>query len=194
MDELARVAGVGKGTIYGYFKAKEEIFLAYCEAELEFAFAALDRELDAKAPLVDQLVAQMMGQITFVTGNCEFGRIFAREMAFPGENSSLTGTDLQARYMSKLGEVLMGAQERGELSQESDLLLLIAHLHALYMMGLSSFYRGDVSSLENVEVFLRSLVLQALHGPAALTQARNEDRRIWDILKRELLEDRELEL
>ena len=32
MDELGRAAGVGKSTIYGYFKAKEEIFLAHCEA------------------------------------------------------------------------------------------------------------------------------------------------------------------
>jgi AcrR family transcriptional regulator len=50
MEELARVAGVGKSTIYGYFKAKEEIFLAYCEAELDFAFAALDRKLDLCHP------------------------------------------------------------------------------------------------------------------------------------------------
>ena len=58
MEELARAAGVGKSTIYGYFAAKEEIFLAYCEAELDYAFAMLDRKIDEEAPLVDQLVAK----------------------------------------------------------------------------------------------------------------------------------------
>ena len=194
MDELARAAGVGKGTIYGYFKAKEEIFLAYCEAEIDFAFAALDRKLDEEAPLAEQLVAQMMGQITFVTKNREFGRIFAREMAFPGENTRLASRDVEMRYMIKLEEVLGRAQERGELSRESDKILLIGHLHALYMMVLSSFYRGDVTSLANAEIFAYSLVLQALHGPAALVQAKPEIRQNWHDLQRQILDQRNLEL
>ncbi len=194
MDELARVAGVGKGTIYGYFKAKEEIFLAYCEAEIDFAFAALDRKLDEDAPLVDQLVASMMGQITFVTANREFGRIFAREMTFPGDNTRLRSRDLDVRYLNKLGAVLARAQQRGELPAECDLLLLIAHLHALYILVLSSLYGGDVTSLENAEIFIRALVLQALHGPAAMAEAADEVSAGWHALKQLFLEQRKLEL
>lgn len=194
MDELSRAAGVGKGTIYGYFKAKDEIFLAYCEAELDFAFAALDRKLDEEAPLVDQLVAYMMGQITFVTANREFGRIFAREMTFPGENTRLRSRELDMRYLSKLGEVLGRAQLRGELPGESDLLLLIAHLHALYILVLSTLYSGDVTNLNNAEILIRSLLLQALHGPAAIAQAAEDVRDDWQGVKQKFLEQRKLEL
>lgn len=194
MDELARAAGVGKGTIYGYFKAKEEIFLAYCEAELDFAFAALDRKLDEEAPLVDQLVAYMMGQITFVTANREFGRIFAREMTFPDEHTRLRSRDLDMRYLDKLGEVLGRAQLRGELPAESELLLLMAHLHALYILALSTFYGGDVTSMENAEVFVRALVLQALHGPTAMSKAPPEVRASWNDLRQQFLEQRKVEL
>ena len=42
MEELARAAGIGKSTIYGYFKAKDDIFRAFCAAELDFAFEELD--------------------------------------------------------------------------------------------------------------------------------------------------------
>lgn len=194
MDELARVAGVGKGTIYGYFKAKEEIFLAYCEAELEYAFAALDRKIDEEAPLIDQLVAYMMGQITFVTANREFGRIFAREMTFPGENTRLRSRDLDMRYLNKFGDVLTRAQQRGELPAKSDLLLLIAHLHAFYILVLSSLYSGDVTSLENAEIFIRALVFQALHGPVAMTEAADDVSAGWQALKKIFLEQRKLEL
>jgi len=194
MDELARAAGVGKGTIYGYFKAKEQIFLAYCEAKIDYAFVALDRKLDENAPLVDQLVAQMMGQITFVTENHEFGRLFAREMAFPGENAGLAARDLNLRYLSKLGTVLGRARQRGELPADSDLLLLIAHLHGLYLLVLSAFYRGDVTSLEDAAVFMRSLVLQALYGPAALAQSQDAVRQGWDALKQHFLDEHKLEL
>lgn len=194
MDELARAAGVGKSTIYGYFNAKEEIFLAYCEAELDFAFAALDRKLNEDAPLVDQLVAQMMGQITFVTHNREFGRVFIREMLFPGENTKLSSRDLDNRYVGKLAEVLSRAQQRGELPDESDLLLLIAHFHALYILVLSTFYSGDVTTLDNAESFLRALLLQALHGPAALSHAPADIRDGWVDLKQEFLMQHKLEM
>ncbi len=194
MSELARAAGVGKGTIYGYFKAKEEIFLAYCEAEIEFAFAALDRKLDEQAPLVDQLVAQTIGQITFVTSNREFGRIFAREMVFPGESSKLASRELDMRYLSKLGEVLGRSQQLGELPEDSDPLLLIAHLHAIYILVLSTFYRDDLTSLEDAEVLVRLLVLQVLYGPTALALATAEERQKWGNLKQQFLEQRELKL
>ena len=194
MDELARAAGVGKGTIYGYFKAKDEIFLAYCEAELDFAFAALDRKLDEEAPLVDQLVAYMMGQITFVTANRDFGRIFARQMTFPGEKTRLRSRELDMRYLNKLGEVLARAQLRGELPAESELLLLIAHLHALYILVLSTLYSGDVTTLDNAEILIRSLLLQALHGPAAIAQAPDSIRADWQNVKQKFLEERRLEL
>jgi AcrR family transcriptional regulator len=193
IDELARAAGVGKSTIYGYFKAKEEILLAYCEAELEFAFAALDRKVDEEASLIDQLVAYMMGQITFVTENREFGRIFAREMTFPGENTRLMSRDLDMRYLNKLGEVLGRAQLRGEPA-ESELLLLIAHLHALYILVLSTMYSGDVTSLENAKILCRSLVLQALHGPAAIAEAPVEVQTSWQELRQQLLKQRKLEM
>lgn len=194
MDELAREAGVGKGTIYGYFATKSEIFLAYCEAEIDFAFAALDRKRDEDAPLVEQLVAMMLGQITFVTRNREFGRIFVREMLFPGENTRLSSRELDLRYLGKLGEVLGRAQERGELAAESDLILLIAQIHALYMMALSVFYQGDLRTVAETESFLRALVLQALHGPAALARADDAIRQDWNALKRQFLEQRKLEL
>lgn len=193
MNDLARAAGIGKSTIYGYFQTKEEIFLAYCEAEIDFAFAALDRKLDEAAPLPDQLVAQLMAQISFVTANREFGRLFVRDMLFPADTTRLTSRDLDRRYLVKIGEVLGAAQSRGELPAECDLLLLIGHLHALYIMVLSSFYRRDIAVLEDAEVFLRALVLQALGGPTSPPPPGAAGVR-WSSLKEQFLQQRELDL
>jgi AcrR family transcriptional regulator len=194
MEELARSAGVGKSTIYGYFKTKDDIFLAFCDAELDFAFSELDRKIDENASLVDQLVAQMMGQITYVTKNREFGRIFVREMAFPGANAMQKTNDIDKRYVGKLVEVLGAAQQRGELPEETDLLLMMAHFHALSLMVLSTLYTGDVTSLENAEIFLRALVIQTLHGPAALAELSGQTSREWNDIKQLFLERHNLEL
>ncbi len=194
MEELAREAGVGKSTIYGYFKAKSDIFLAFCDAELDFAFAELDRKVDEQAPLVDQLVAQMMGQMTYVTKNREFGRIFIREMLFPSDVGLHKDSDLDRRYVGKLVEVLTNAQQRGELPEETDLLLMMAHLHALYLMVLSTLYTGDVTSLENAEIFLRAMVMQSLHGPAALSTVPGKASKEWDDIKQQFIERHHLEM
>ena len=194
MDELARAAGVGKGTIYGYFKTKGEIFLAFCEEEVEYAFAALDAKLDAEAPLTEQLVAQMMGQLTFVTRNREFGRIFARKMTFPDDNLVLRSRDLDVRYFNKLAVVLSKAQDLNQLPRTTDLLLLIGHLHALYVMTLSSYYTGDIENLEEARLLLHGLVRQTLEGPATLHYTNSCEEQRWNELKQAVVKRRNLEL
>ena len=193
MDELARSAGVGKATIYGYFKTKNDIFLAFCEEEVEYAFTALDAKLDAEAPLAEQLVAQVMGQLTYVTRNREFGRIFAREMLFPLDQTTSKSREIDIRYLSKLAEVLSRAQARGELPHGTDLLLLIGHLHALYIMVLSSFYLNDIVNLDEAELMLYGLVRQTLAGPAGAPFAEESDQQRWTELKQRVLQRRNLE-
>jgi AcrR family transcriptional regulator len=83
IEELAAEAGIGKGTIYGYFQTKDEIFLAFCEEEIEYAFRAVAEQSDPQAPVLEQLMTLFMSQFRFVTANHEFGRLMAREMAFP---------------------------------------------------------------------------------------------------------------
>ena len=194
MEELARAAGVGKATIYGYFKTKGEIFLAFCEEEVEYAFAALDAKLDAEAPLAEQLVAQMMGQLTFVTQNREFGRIFARKMTFPDDKMVLKSRELDVRYFGKLAEVLAKAQARNELPRETDLLLLIGHLHALYIVVLSSYYTGDIENLEEGRLLLNGLVRQTLEGPAMIPYTNDREQQRWNELRQAVLQRRNLEL
>lgn len=194
MAQLAHKAGIGKATIYGYFKTKDDIFIAFCEEEIEYAFSALDAKLDANAPLEELLVAQMMSQLAYVTRNREFGRIFSREMLFPRENRILKSREIDIRYFSKLGEVLVRAQTRGELPESTDLVLLIGHLHALYILTLSSLYLRDIETLEEAELMLSGLIRQALHGPAVVLASTEEEKRRWEELKELVLRRRHVEL
>ena len=55
VNELAKTAGVGKSTIYGYFHTKNEIFLAFCEDQIDFVFTELAQKRNPDAPLKEQL-------------------------------------------------------------------------------------------------------------------------------------------
>ena len=47
LDEVARVAGLGKATLYSYFATREELFLALCQELLEAWFAHVHQQLTA---------------------------------------------------------------------------------------------------------------------------------------------------
>ncbi len=50
ISALAKVAGVGKGTIYSYFTSKNEILLAFCEEELAFMHEEIKKNLTRTHP------------------------------------------------------------------------------------------------------------------------------------------------
>ena len=164
VDDLARAAGVGKGTIYGYFRTKDEIFLAFCEEEIDYAFSVLARQVDPEAAVEERLLTLFMSQFKFVTENREFGRHVIREMAFPQPLSSEKSRSLDTRYLKAVGEILECAKLKGELHPGLDPFLGTVHFYALYLVALSGWYTGYVHSLSEVEEKLRTLFLQALEG------------------------------
>lgn len=166
IEELARKAGVGKGTIYGYFSAKNEIFLAFCEEEIEYAFSDLADKSDIDAPLIDQLHTLFMGQFRYATQDRDFGRILAREMIFPKELIHEKVKRLEERYLAALGEILDRAISRGELRDDLELLFLGGHLYALYIIVLSSWYDNRFQTEKEIKEALYKLLLQAMEGLA----------------------------
>ena len=150
IDELARQAGVGKGTIYTYFQSKSEIFLAFCEEQLQFVYQELADKSDPDAPLINQLMTIFMGEFQFVSRNKEFGRILMRETIFPKELTDDRSREIDNKYIDLLVPILKKAQQRRELRTDLELILVTGHLYALYIMTVSAWYMGRLLSEEDV--------------------------------------------
>jgi AcrR family transcriptional regulator len=164
IEELAAAAGIGKGTIYGYFQNKDEIFLAFCEEEIDYAFNAVAEQRDLQAPILEQLLTLFMSQFRFVTANHEFGRLMAREMAFPREATANKSKDLGGRYLAALGEMVTRAKERGELRPDCDPFLASGHFYGLYLVTLSGWYSGYLQDYAEAETVMRAVFTQVLEG------------------------------
>lgn len=65
MQELARRAGVAKGTLYHYFATREELFRATVRATVENLTHYLHDSVDPAAPGIDQVVAVMEAYLRF---------------------------------------------------------------------------------------------------------------------------------
>lgn len=175
IDQIARAAGIGKGTIYGYFRAKEEIFLAFCEDEIDYAFAALAEKNDSEATVLEQLLTLFTSQFHFVTRNQEFGRLLMREMAFPRAAGRAQSRELNSRYVLGVGEILERARRRGEIGGRFDPLTAIGHLYAQYLLILSSWYSGYLQNEAEMVAVLRVLLRQALAGIGSAGELSGEE-------------------
>ena len=163
IEDIAREAGIGKTTIYGYFSAKDDIFIEFCDQELDQAFARLQMAEMQSRPLLDQLVDFFMTKFRFVTQNEEFGRQFLREMIFPQQVNDKSRMHDQ-RYLETLQQVFQAAQEKKLIDEKQDIFLLAVHFFSLYLGTLVGWYKGYVDTLQDAEQAMRSLFSQALEG------------------------------
>lgn len=138
MERIAARAGVAKGTLYLYFRTKEEIFLEIHRQDYAAwfeAFTAYLRESPAGLPperLVDWVVASLRE-------NERFMRIHALVAAALEKN---VGFESARRFKSTLrASVLAAAPELArvlELKDEARVFALLTHFHAL-LIGLWNF-------------------------------------------------------
>lgn len=163
IEDIARMAGIGKATVYTYFATKDEIFLTFCDDELQEAFTHLQTPQNESINLVDQLVDFFMLKFRFVTKNQEFGRQLLREMVFPKVPNG-KAKEHDQRYFDILENLFRAAQIRGELAEKHDLFLLSGHFFSLYLGVLAGWYGGYVDTVEEVEEAMRNLFNQVFEG------------------------------
>ncbi len=163
IEELAKSAGVGKGTVYGYFQTKKEILYAFCEYELEQIHKELANRADPDAPILEQVLTIYMTEFNHVTQNKEFGRIFMRQTVFPNESDRQDHLEIEDKYFQLLFPILQKAQDRGELRRNIELLHITGHFYGLYILIMSSWYTGRIPT-EEVSSALELIFQQALEG------------------------------
>lgn len=122
MQEIAEEAGVAKGTIYLYFRDRDELVEKTFETAMEKLFVQIDDALDRDMSFEEKLRAVMSAQLTFFSQNREFFRLYL-SLRMP------EGTPAQQRKqqracrpqyrqrVDKFADVLKQAIARGELRE-----------------------------------------------------------------------------
>lgn len=167
MQEIAEEAGVAKGTIYLYFRDRDELVEKTFETAMEKLFTQIDEALDRDIAFEDKLRAVMSAQLEFFSQNREFFRLYL-SLRMP------EGTPAQQRRqqrschpryrqrIDKLAGVLSQAIERGELRSfdtERLALFIIEGSTAVFLERLTE----KASPTERADVdFLVGLILDGI--------------------------------
>ncbi len=171
--DLARAAGVGKGTIYSYFQGKSSIFLTFFEEQLEVFNAAIIKTDNGSIPLLERLVTVYREEFRVIIRYPEFGRILMRETFFPRDLDPSLLMRLDQRYIDLLIPMLQKAQEGGELRRDLELTFVLGHIYSLYAIVVSAWYRGRLLTEEDSMSALKTLFKQALSGLAPHDRTQN---------------------
>lgn len=163
IEELAREAGIGKGTIYGYFQTKSDILHAFCEDELEHLHQQLNANADKDIPILQQMVSIYMSEFRHIAENREFARLYMQETAFPRDSDLERNQKSHNVYFGMLFPLLQRAQDRGELRRDIDLLHITGHFYGLYLLMVSAWFGGFIQP-DEAEESLNTLFRQALEG------------------------------
>lgn len=167
IDDLARAAGIGKGTIYTYFASKEAILLALIanmRIRIHQQFADLN---DTEAPVAEQLLNLFMCQFSFVEENPELARIMFRESMFPDNNTMTQRNQVDIQYFNAVTEILHQGQQRGELRGGIDLFTCTLQMYSNYLTIISGWYIGYTSDRADVRDSLHRTILLSLSGCAS---------------------------
>ena len=118
VDEIAALAELGKGTIYSYFKSKDEIYIAILETEFEVLKKRMNQAIESSATAVEALNNLFE---TFIQYNRERRGFIEAVFVQVDQQSSVRLGDVviglrekSSEWIGMVGNVLQWGIEQGE--------------------------------------------------------------------------------
>ncbi len=144
--EISRKAGIAEGTLFNYFKAKEDLALYFFQKETEnlIAWFRADKRLK-QAPLPEKLFAIIHRQLEYLEPYEDFiGAVFCRSLQPNSRLSplSLESQEVRLEYLRFIREVLDDSERKGEIPRVGD---LGAYAVGLFYLGIVTHWLQDTS-------------------------------------------------
>ncbi len=159
---IARKAGIAEGTVFNYFRTKEDIALHFFEQEVDQAIASVrDDPRLRKAPLEEKLFALVHSQMEFLAPYEKFigaAFIHALKPASPLGIFSHRAQELRHRYVGFVQKLM---EESLPGQRQNPLAFLAPEVFWIYYLGALLYWLHDSSpGKQNTLAFLdRSLAI-----------------------------------
>ena len=89
VEDIAKEAGMAKGTIYLYFKSKEEVFAAVLARDLEVLTNKTIEGMSTKTTFADQLKVYLELRLAYIEHNQDFLKVYFSEFGRCGSRPPL---------------------------------------------------------------------------------------------------------
>ena len=169
MSDIARKAEFGTGTLYKYFKSKEELYFTLIEEKVEEINRLVNAELSQKTSALERIRKVLGLQFEFIERNRDFFRIYISERnRFEWTVKDDLGKGLHEKmvtYIHILAEVMRQGIKEGEFKSMNPMDLA----HALVGMVNSFVFEWLISREDYPLISKLDTVLEVFLGGAVLT-------------------------
>jgi AcrR family transcriptional regulator len=121
MDEIAKRAEFGTGSLYKYFRGKRDLYFSLIDEKVEEITRLVRAELRKDKPLIDKVESMLRLQLTFIQGNRDFFKIYISERnRFEWTIKDDLGKGVHEKflaYIDDLEEVMRDGIERGQFKE-----------------------------------------------------------------------------
>ena len=163
MQEIAEEAGVAKGTIYLYFRDRDELVEKTFESAITQLHARVDAALELDEPFEQKLRSMLAAVSGFFRENREFFRLYM-SMRFPEGNAQQQRRQkrtCQPQYQTRVqrvSEILQQAMERGEIGVTDPRRLALFIIEGSNAVILERVLSESASSDDDVDFLTRTIL------------------------------------
>lgn len=166
MEDIARLAEYGTGTIYRYFESKEALYGELLERKLAAYFDHLRERFESEATPRGKLRALMHGKMDFFRQNRAFLRIYVQE--FVPESSTLVAgltpeaRELRERCLAMTREAVEAGMRSGDFRSADPDLVVTAISGLTSELVLHCLRESDGERLGEIDAFVTDFVENGL--------------------------------
>ena len=164
VSDIARRAGVADGTIYLYFKSKDDILITIFEEKMEQLLKEAQRAVDAVSDPFDKMRAFARYHMGQVEENRALSSVFQVELRLSNKFMKEYVPKQLRKYLDIIGQIVRDGQDRGDISQEyNPIVIRRAFFGALDEIAMQwtltphPRYRLSSTAEEVSEIFIRGL-------------------------------------
>ena len=121
MDEIAKRAEFGTGSLYKYFRGKKDLYFSLIDEKVGEVTRLVRAELGKDLPTIEKIESMLYLQLSFIQRNRDFFKIYVSERnRFEWTIKNDLGKGVHEKfvaYLSDLAEVMRDGIERGQFKE-----------------------------------------------------------------------------
>ncbi|MGG5254844.1 TetR/AcrR family transcriptional regulator [Neobacillus sp. SM06] len=123
VSKIAKQAGVADGTIYLYFKNKEDILISLFEEKMGNFIEKIDQLIAGKESAVEKLLMMITAHFRLLSDDHHLAVVTQLELRQSNKEIRLQINNILKRYLKVIDKILLEGIENGEFSSELDIRL-----------------------------------------------------------------------
>ncbi|WP_462412436.1 TetR/AcrR family transcriptional regulator [Neobacillus sp. Marseille-QA0830] len=123
VSKIAKQAGVADGTIYLYFKNKEDILISLFEEKMGAFIEKIDEEIAGKETAAEKLLMMVETHFQLLSDDHHMAVVTQLELRQSNKELRLRINDVLKGYLQVIDKILIDGKESGEFSSNLDIRL-----------------------------------------------------------------------